>query len=70
MWYSKNLKVDTIVNRLEEDDFSKTAENLMKMKVVEHCRMHNIDYKDLQKIEQKLNLSTKKMLVERGKNKN
>jgi hypothetical protein len=41
----------------------------MNMKVVEHCRMHKIDYKDLQKIEQKLNLPTKKIIVEREKNK-
>ncbi len=70
MWYSKNLRVDEIVKRIENNDFSKTAENLMKIKVVEHCRMHKIDYKDLQKIEQKLNIPSKKMIVEREKNKN
>ena len=69
MWYSKSIKVDDIVQRIGKEDFSRTAENLMKMKVVEHCRMHKIDYKDLQKIEQKLHIPTKKMLVEREKNK-
>ncbi|MHB1107050.1 MAG: TIR domain-containing protein [Lutibacter sp.] len=69
MWYAKNLRVDEIANKIEEKNFSKTAENLMKFKVVEHCRLHNIDFKDLQQIENKLNIPTKKMLVERAKNK-
>ncbi len=69
MWYAKSLKVDEIAERIAEDDFSKTAERLMKFKVIEHCRLHNLDYKALQKIENKLHLQTKKMLVERAKNK-
>ncbi len=70
MWYAKNLKVDEIVKRLEDSDFSITAENILKMKVVEHCRLHKIGYKEMQKIEQKMQISSKKMIVEREKNKN
>lgn len=69
MWYAKSLKVDEIAERIAEDDFSKTAERLLKFKVVEHCRLHNLDFKALQKIENKLHLPTKKMLAERAKNK-
>jgi hypothetical protein len=69
MWYAKSLKVDEIAERIAEDDFSKTAERLMKFKVVEHCRLHNLGFKALQKIENKLHLPTKKMLAERAKNK-
>ncbi|MDP2175073.1 MAG: TIR domain-containing protein [Bacteroidota bacterium] len=69
MWYSKSLKIDEIYERIKKEDFSKTAENLIKTKIVEHCRMHKIDFKDAQKIEQKLNISSKKMLVEREQNK-
>ena len=69
MWYAKNLRVDEIADRISEDDFSKTAERLMKFKVVEHCSLHNIDFKNLQKVEHKLHLPTKKMLAERAKNK-
>lgn len=69
MWYAKSLKVDEIAERIAEDDFSKTAERLMKFKVVEHCRLHNLGFKALQKIETKLHLPTKKMLAERAKNK-
>ena len=69
MWYNKNLQIDKIVDRISKNDFSKIAENLIKFKIVEHCRLHNINYKDLQKIEQKLKIPTKKILAERYKNK-
>jgi hypothetical protein len=68
MWYGKNLRLDEIETRLKDADFSKTAQNLMKFKIVEHCRLHNIEFKDLLKIEQKLQIPTTKLLVERAKN--
>lgn len=69
MWYGKNLKVDEIAKRIEEKDFSKTARSLIRLKVVEHCRLHKISHQDLNKIEQKLQIKSKKLLVERAKNK-
>lgn len=69
MWYAKNLRVDEIAKRISEKDFSKTTERLMKFKIVEHCRLHNIEFKDLQNIENKLHIPSKKMLAERAKNK-
>jgi len=69
MWYAKNLRIDELSNRSEQKDFSKTAERLLKFKVVEHCKLHNIDFKDLKKIENKLHISTNKMLAERANNK-
>ncbi len=69
MWYGKNLRLDEIDARLKDKDFSKTAQNLMKFKIVEHCRLHNMEFKDLQKIEQRLHIPTAKMLAERAKNK-
>ncbi len=69
MWYGKNLRLDEIHARINDKDFSKTAQNLMKFKIVEHCRLHDIEYKDLQKIEQKLHIPTAKLLAERAKNK-
>lgn len=69
MWYGKNLRIDEIVARVKEKDFSKTSENLIKYKIVEHCRLHKIEFKDLQKIESSLHIPTNKMLAERAKNK-
>ena len=68
MWYGKNLRLDEIEVRLKDKDFSKTAQNLMKFKIVEHCRQHKIEFKDLHKIEQKLHIPTAKILAERAKN--
>lgn len=69
MWYAKNLRFDEIVNRILEKYFSKTAERLIKFKVFEHCRLHKIEYKYLQNIENKLHIPSKKMLIERVKDK-
>lgn len=69
MWYDKNVKLNEISDRISEKDFSKTAERLLKIKVVEHCRMHKIEFKKLKEIEEKLHLPATKMLAERAKNK-
>lgn len=67
MWYGKNLRVDEISKRIDQADFSKTAERLVKVKVAEHCRLHKIAYADMQKLESKLNMSSKSLIVERLK---
>ena len=69
MWYDKNIRLNVMADRLAEKDFSKTAERILKFKVVEHCIMHKIEFKKLKEIEDKLHLSATKMLVERAKNK-
>ncbi|HPX77065.1 MAG TPA: TIR domain-containing protein [Bacteroidales bacterium] len=68
MWYAKNVRIDEIVNRIKEKDFSLTAINLMKFKVVEHCWLHKIEHKKLLEIEQKLHISANKILVDKSKN--
>lgn len=69
MWYGKNLRIEEIAERIRNKDFSKTAERLIKFKVVEHCKLHKISFRDLQRIEDKLHLKSKKLLAERAKNK-
>lgn len=68
MWYDKNVKLNEMADRISEKYFSKTAERLLKIKVVEHCRMHKIDFKKLKEIEEKLHLPATKMLAERARN--
>lgn len=67
MWYGKSLKIDEIAERIEGKDFSKTAERLIKFKVVEHCKLHSIDFKDRQRIESRLGIPSDKILMEREK---
>jgi energy-coupling factor transporter ATP-binding protein EcfA2 len=69
MWYDKNVRLNEMAERISNKDFSKTAERLLKIKVVEHCRMHKIDFKKLKEIEDKLSIPATKMLAERAKNK-
>lgn len=69
MWYAKSLRLDEIQKKISEKNFSKTAEKLIKFKVVEHSRLHKIEYKKLKEIEEKLNMSTNKLLSDRAKNK-
>ena len=69
MWYGKNLRIEEIANKIKEKQFSMTAQKLIKHKVAEHCKLHNISYKDLQRIEDKLNMQTKILLAEKYKNK-
>jgi energy-coupling factor transporter ATP-binding protein EcfA2 len=69
LWYGKNLRLNEITNRIKEKDFSLTADRLIKLKVIEHCRLHNIPFKDLKKIEEKLHLRVTKLLADRTKSK-
>lgn len=67
MCYLKNLKIDEIVRRIEENDFSYIAKNVIKLMVANYCSLHPINYKDRQKIEKQLGIPTKKFLAERYK---
>ena len=67
LWYGKNLRIDDIAKRIEENDISKTATQLIKFKVAEYCWLHKIDYKKMQEIEKKLHIPIKKIMVEQSK---
>lgn len=67
MWYAKNIKIDEIETRIKQTDFSLTAKRLMQIKVVEHCILHKIEYKKIQEIEQKLQIPSNRILVEKSK---
>lgn len=67
MWYAKNLRIGEMENRIKKDDFSYTAKILLKHKVVEHCRLHKIDFSSLQKIESKLKIPARKLMIESSK---
>jgi hypothetical protein len=69
MWYTKNLNLDEISDKINNDGFSKTAKKLMQHKIVEHCRLHKVNYKDLTKIEQRFHLPRKTLIANRVKEK-
>ncbi len=64
MWYNKNLQIDNIANKMQENNFSETSKKIMKFIVVNHSSMHLIDYKEKQKIEAKLGISSQRLLIQ------
>jgi len=68
MWYAKNIRIDEIANRIKQKDFSLTAKKLMEFKIAEHCTLHKIEYSKLKEIENKLQLSSAKLLIDNRKN--
>ncbi len=56
MWYSKNLQVENITKEIEEGCFSRIAERIMRLMIVEYSSMHFINYKEKQKLESKLRI--------------
>ena len=67
MWYNKNLQIDNIAKSIDEDGFSEIAKKIMRFMIVNHCSMHPVGFKEKQKIENKLKISSQKLLrVEKG----
>jgi hypothetical protein len=64
MWYNKNLQIGNIAKRIDEDGFSEIAKKIMKFSVINHCSMHSMGFKEKQKIEHKLGIPSKKLLIE------
>jgi nucleoside-triphosphatase THEP1 len=69
MWYNKNLQVDSIVSKINNDGFSETAKKIMKFMVVNHCSMHSVDFKQKDKIGKKLEIPLQKLIKQKVHNK-
>jgi len=63
MWYSKNVQIDKITKKIDEDGFSETAKQIMRSMIVDHCSMHSIGFKEKQKIENKLKIPFQKLRI-------
>lgn len=66
MWYNKNLQIDYIAGRIKSDDFSKVTKAILMHRIADHCRTHLVNYKERQKIEDKLGIPSIKHL--KGRN--
>jgi len=63
MWYNKNLQVSELEERINKKEFSEIAKRAIKLMVANHCSLHRINYKDRQRIENKLGIPAKKLLT-------
>lgn len=59
MWYTKNLQIEKIAEKFREKDFPETAKRVMRFMIVNHCALHQVGYKDKQRIENKIGITAK-----------
>ncbi len=62
MWYNKNVQIDNIADETYQDRFSETSKQILKFLIVDHCAMHDVDFKTKQKIGNKLGIPSQKLL--------
>ena len=62
MWYNKNLQLDNIILKIDNDGFSETAKKIIKFMIAKHCALHNVDYKQKQRIQEKLGIPYQKLI--------
>ncbi len=62
MWYNKNLQINNIVEVIDNDNFSETAKKILNHMIVNHCLVHDVNFRDKQKIGNKLNIPRQKLL--------
>jgi len=63
MWYTKNIDSNEIKKKINEKDFSDIAEKNIKFMIINFCSMHQINYKDRQRIETKLKIERKYLIT-------
>lgn len=63
MWYNKNLRIDEIVEGMRQNSFSNVAKTVLELMVVNHCSLHQIGYKNRQKIVAQLGISKTKLFT-------
>lgn len=56
MRYGKNLQTNDIYKKVLEKEFSRTAIQIIKYLIVDHCSTHNIRFSEQQKIAKKLTI--------------
>ena len=62
MWYNKNVSINEMAKYIKKDEFSRIAQKVLKLMIVNHCTFHSISYKDRQRIESKLGIPAKRLL--------
>lgn len=60
--YNKNLQIKDLTKEVSEKDFSEIAERAIKLMVVNHCSLHQINYKDRQRLKTLLDIPAQKLL--------
>jgi len=67
MWYSKNLQINNIAEYVENDGFSKTAKNILNYLIANHCALHSVNFKDIEKIEKTFGIPRRSIYMLKAK---
>lgn len=67
MWYSKNLQLNEIAKHIKKKDFSGLAIKSTQLMVVDYCSVHQINFRDRQRISNKLKIRNQKLITESHK---
>jgi len=62
MEYNKNLQIKELEKRHHASDFPKIAKRAIEFMVVDYCSLHPINYRDLKRVEDCLEIHPKKLL--------
>lgn len=65
MWYEKNIQINEIDKRIKKRDFSKIAQNSMKLMIVDYISIHQLNYKEKQKLANKFGITQGKQQMGR-----
>jgi hypothetical protein len=63
MKYNKSPQINSIAKRMQQDDFSKIADKVAKLMVVDYCSINRISFKDRQRIHDLLKIPRAKLLL-------
>jgi archaellum biogenesis ATPase FlaH len=67
MWYNKNIQSENISKKINEENFSETAKKVMRCMIVNYCSLHSVNFKEKQRLSEKLNIKLIKMQRNRTK---
>lgn len=62
MWYDKNIQVNEVAQSINKKEFSEIARRAIKFMVVDYSYLHQINYQDKQRLENKLGIPSRKLL--------
>lgn len=59
--YSKNLDKNTLFKQIKNSDYSNVAKTILKMLVIERCRMNPTDFREIQQLSTKMDIPIEKL---------
>jgi len=65
MWYNKNLQIDKYTEKLKDKEFPLLGKDILKLMIIQYSSVHNLNFKDRQRIEQLFKFSPGRLLLKK-----